>query len=181
MPLSDSTRWPHLSASPDSLHEVCLTLGLPKFGVVVFKVGVKQRTVGEESETATAGQQQSDGLVAVLAGGRRACVRTHHIGTALVETWLKPHLPKGRLAKDPCLHLAEQRVGFLSSGGRYVPEEAVSRSNRCSVACQAQFDRLQRSRAKQRKMPASAKHSVLASKRAAAARGRDRIRGRGRG
>ena len=74
--LSDSTRWPDLSASLDSLDEDCLTFGLPKCGVVVFTVGVKQRSVGEESVTATAGQQQSNGLVAVLAGGRRAYVRT---------------------------------------------------------------------------------------------------------
>ena len=32
--------------------------------------------------------------------------------------WLKPHLPKGRLAKDVSLHLAEQGAGFLSSGGK---------------------------------------------------------------
>ena len=117
VPLSHSTRWPDLNASLDSLDEDCLSLGLPKFGVVVFTVGLKQRTACEESVTATDGQQQSGGLVAVLAGGRRACLRTHFISTALVAVWLKPHLPKGRLAQDVCLHLAEQGAGFLSSEG----------------------------------------------------------------
>ena len=97
VPLSDSTRWPDLNASLDSLDEDCLSVGLPKYGVVVFTVGLKQRTAVEESVTATDGQQQSGGLVAVLAGGRRAYLRTHFISTALVAVWLKPHLPKRRV------------------------------------------------------------------------------------
>ena len=39
VPLSQITRWPDLNASLDSLDEDCLSLGLPKFGVVVFTVG----------------------------------------------------------------------------------------------------------------------------------------------
>ena len=97
VPLSDSTRWPDLNASLDSLDEDCLSLGLPKSVVVVFTVGLKQRTAFEESVTATDGQQQFGGLVAVLAGGRRAYLRTHFISTALVAVWLKPHLPKRRV------------------------------------------------------------------------------------
>ena len=118
MPLSDSTRWPDLSASLDSLDEDCLSSGLPNVGIVVFTLRVKQWNVGEKSVTATDGQQQSDGLVAALAGGWRAYVRTQYISTALVAAWLKPHLSKGRLAKDVCLHLAEQGAGFLSSEGK---------------------------------------------------------------
>ena len=91
---------------------------------------------------ATDGQQQSGGLVAVLAVGRRAYLRTHFISTALVAVWLKPRLPKARLAKDVCLHLAEQGAGFLSSEGGNVPEEAVPGPDRCFVTDHACFEEL---------------------------------------
>ena len=137
-PQCDSTRWPDLNASLDSLDKDCLSSGLQKFGVVVFTVGLKQRTAVEESVTATDGQQQSGGLVAVLARGRRAYLRTHFVSTALVAVWPTPHLPKGRLAKDVCLHLwaarAVTRVATKPPRARVIQNPVVSWVQALAVA-----------------------------------------------